>query len=61
MKIVTCILMAVSGITLLLAALMGLDIIKTDIMNVGGMGLCAFSSASSLYAIVLRFAKPSEK
>ena len=61
MKIVTCILMAVSGIALLLAALMGLDIIKTDIWHVSGMGMCLFSLACSLYAIVLHLVKPSEK
>ena len=59
MKIVTLILMAVSGISLLMAALMGVNIMNA-IWGVSGTSMCAFSAACSLYAIVLHLHKRSE-
>ncbi|OGG55872.1 MAG: hypothetical protein A3F84_21300 [Candidatus Handelsmanbacteria bacterium RIFCSPLOWO2_12_FULL_64_10] len=57
MKTIVLILMLISAVALVLAALMGLDILKTAIMNVSGTGFLMLSIACSLYAIGLHFTK----
>ncbi len=61
MKIVILILMAASGISLVLAALMGVNLMTNSIWGVSGTSMCAFSAACSLYAGALRLVKPFEK
>ena len=61
MKIIALILMAVSAIALILAGLMGLNIIKTDLLNVSGVGFLQLSMACSLLAIAIHVVKPFEK
>jgi hypothetical protein len=58
LKVLTQILMAAAGISLILAILMGFDIIKSDILNVSGRGFIELSMGCSLYAIGLTIAKP---
>jgi hypothetical protein len=61
MRTIAQILMAVSAIALFLATLMGLDILKTAILNVSGTGFLMLSIASSLFAIGLHLVKPFGK
>ena len=58
MKIVVQILMAVSGIALILAGIMGLDIISNDILNISGRGFLELSIATVLYAVALHVIQP---
>ena len=58
MKVIILILLAVSAIALLLAALMGLNIITGHLMQVGGRGFLELSTACSLLAIALHIIKP---
>lgn len=60
MKAIATILMVISAIALILASLMGLNII-TAILNVSGTGFLALSAACSLYAIGLHLIKPFGK
>jgi hypothetical protein len=61
MKTIVLILMVISAIALILAVLMGLNIIKTAIMNITGRDLVALSTACSMYAIGIHLTKPFEK
>ena len=61
MKTIAMILMAISAIALILAALMGLNVIQTAILQVSGTGFLALSTACSLYAIGLHLVKPFGK
>ena len=58
MKVILQILMVASAISLVLAILMGFNLIQSDIMNVSGRGFLELSIACSLYAIGLAVAKP---
>ena|GEM_PF-1832771 len=58
MKVLVQILMVAAGVSLILAILMGFDIIKSDILNVSGRGFIELSMGCSLYAIGLHVAKP---
>ena len=58
MKIVNLVLMIISGISLIIGALFGLDIVKGAWLGVSGTGFLYLSMASSLYAIGLRMIKP---
>lgn len=60
MKAIATILMVISAIALILASLMGLNII-TAILNVSGTGFLALSAACSLCAIGLHLIKPFGK
>jgi hypothetical protein len=61
MKTIGMILMAVSAIALILAALMGVDIIKTAIWNVSGTGFLLLSIACSVHAVAIHILKPLDK
>ena len=50
--------MAAAGIALIMAILMGFDIVETDVLNVSGSEFIALSMGCSLYAIGLNVAKP---
>lgn len=58
LKVLVQILMVAAGVSLILAILMGFDIIKSDILNVSGRGFIELSMGCSLYAIGLHVAKP---
>ena len=58
MKVVNQILMVVSAIALIIAVLMGVNIIQSDIMNVSGRGFLELSIACSLWAIGSQVVKP---
>lgn len=61
MRTIAQIMMAISGIALFLAALMGLNILKVALLNVSGTGFVALSAACSLFAIGLHLIKPFGK
>jgi hypothetical protein len=58
MKTLNQLLLAAAGIAILLAALMGLNLIASDIMEVSGRGFLDLASACSLLAIALHVVKP---
>lgn len=58
MKAINQILLAAAGIAILLAALMGLNVVQTDIMEVSGRGFLDLATACSLFAIALHLVKP---
>ena len=58
MKILIQILMVVSAVALILSALMGFELIKTEIWNLDGRDFCLLALAITLYAIALGVLKP---
>ena len=60
MKMVAVVLMGISAIALILAALMGVNILRTPLLNVEGTGFLELSMACSLFAIAMRVVKPFE-
>jgi hypothetical protein len=61
MRITNLILLAISAIALILAALVGIQVLSALYLGVGGKGLCEFSAACSLLAIAFQVIKPFEK
>jgi hypothetical protein len=58
MKTINLILLAVSAIALILAVLMGINIIQTTLLNLDGRDFCLFSVACTLLAIGLHIIQP---
>lgn len=58
MNAINQLLLAAAGIAILLAALMGLNVIASDIMEVSGRGFLDLATACSLLAIALHLVKP---
>lgn len=58
MNVINQILMLVSAIALIIAVLMGVNIITTDLLQVSGRGFLELSIACSLLAIGLQVVKP---
>ena len=58
MNAINQVLLAVAGIAILLAALMGLEIIPTDLNNVSGRGFLDLAAACSLFVIAVHATKP---
>ena len=58
MNTIAQILLVISAIALIIAALFGLNIIQTALLGVSGMGFTALSTACSLLAIAINLVKP---
>ena len=58
MSILVKILMGASGVALILAILMGFNIVQGDLLNVSGRGFLELSIAGTLYAMGLHFITP---
>ncbi len=58
MKTVVQILMVAAGLALILAILMGFNLITSDIWNVSGRGFLELSIACTIYAIGVGVLKP---
>ena len=58
MKIIIMILLAIAAISLILAVLMGVNLIQTTLLNLDGRDFCLLSAACSLLAIGLHIIRP---
>ncbi len=58
MKVINQVLMIVAGVSLIIAVLMGVNVISSDIMNISGRGFLELSMACSLWAIGNQVVKP---
>lgn len=58
MRIVVQILMIASAVSLVLAILMGFNLIAEDILNVSGRGFLELSVACAIYAACMQYLKP---
>ena len=58
MNAINQILVAVAGLAIVIAALMGLDLIPTDLNQVSGRGFLDLAMACSLFVIAVHQTKP---